>query len=710
MIQKRTIPVVGMACSSCSAHVEKTLSEQKGVASASVNLATRAALVEYDDAVITLEQMKAAVNAIGFDLVIEQDRSVEEIERREYTLLKRKTLLAWLFAVGVMGAPLILPPAGGAAANQLAMILALACLLTCGRQFYVSAWRQLRHGMANMDTLVAFSTGISFFYSSVVTLSTLNSELSTFFDASVMIIAFVLTGRLLEERAKRATASSIRTLMGLQPKTARVITPTPNPSRGEGSLNTLTVPLSTISIGDILEVRAGEKIPVDGSVTWAESFMTADAAYVDESMITGEPTPVMKSPKRIPTPNPSRGEGSLNTLTANGTSSKANQTPLPSGGVGGGCRVLAGTIVQQGTLRFRATQVGENTALAQIIQMVQQAQGSKAPVQRVVDRLAMIFVPVVAALSLLTFIVWMLCGGGLQQAIISAVAVLVIACPCAMGLATPTALMVGIGKAAEQNILIKDAAALEQMCKITALVLDKTGTLTIPNPNINFTIADSLPYEEREQLKPHAREAIERLSPQPLPVREGSSMLSRLKRLSTPLPHREGLGEGSLIWMLSGDREDAVAYWAEKAGIEHYKSQVKPQDKENLVRELQQQGHHVAMVGDGINDSQALALADVSIAIGTGTDVAMDVAQVTLMGNDLRALPEAFRLSRRTVSMIHQNLFWAFIYNMVCIPLAAGLPRAFGIDFQITPMWAAALMALSSISVVLNSLRLRYQK
>ncbi len=669
MIQKRTIPVVGMACSSCSAHVEKTLSEQKGVASASVNLATRAALVEYDDAVITLEQMKVAVNAIGFDLVIEQDRSVEEIERREYSLLKRKTLLAWLFAAGVMGAPFILPPAGGAAANQLAMILALAGLLTCGRQFYVSAWRQLRHGMANMDTLVAFSTGISFLYSSVVTLSTLNSELSTFYDASVMIIAFVLTGRLLEERAKRATASSIRTLMGLQPKTARVVTPTPNPpqvgtgftprqqteasthsGRGMNPVPTKdweVVPLSTISIGDILEVRAGEKIPVDGSVTWAESFMTADAAYVDESMITGEPTPVMK--KRFN-------------------------------------KVLAGTIVQQGTLRFRATQVGENTALAQIIQMVQQAQGSKAPVQRVVDRLAMFFVPVVAALSLLTFIVWMLCGGGLQQAVISAVAVLVIACPCAMGLATPTALMVGIGKAAEQNILIKDAAALEQMRKVTALVLDKTGTLTIPNPNINFIIADSLPYEEREQLKPHVPEAI--------------------KNLSSQLGKQGG---GFSIWMLSGDREDAVAYWAEKAGIEHYKSQVKPQDKENLVRELQQQGHHVAMVGDGINDSQALALADVSIAIGTGTDVAMDVAQVTLMGNDLRALPEAFRLSRRTVSMIHQNLFWAFIYNMVCIPLAAGLPHAFGIDFQITPMWAAALMALSSISVVLNSLRLRYQ-
>ena len=686
MLQKRTIPVVGMACSSCSAHVEKTLSSLEGMQAASVNLASRLALVEYDDARLTPEQMKAAVNAIGFDLIIEQDRSVEEIERREYSVLRRRTLLAWLFAVGVMAVSMGWLPVGPqATANQLALILALACLLTCGWQFYVSAWKQLRHGMANMDTLVAFSTGISFLYSSAVTLIPHTSELSTFFDASVMIIAFVLAGRLLEERAKRATASSIRTLMGLQPKTARVVS-TPSPSRGEGSLNTLSadnsstagntlsaddtasrshqtplpsggegggfevghpVPLSTISIGDILEVHAGEKIPVDGRVTWATSFMNPDAAFVDESMITGEPTPVLKSSKQF--------------------------------------HVLAGTIVQQGTLRMRATQVGEQTALAQIINMVQQAQGSKAPVQRVVDRLAMIFVPTVAALSLLTFVVWLLCGGGLQQAVISAVAVLVIACPCAMGLATPTALMVGIGKAAEQNILIKDATALELLRKVSAIVLDKTGTLTIPNQNIDFTRADSLPFEEREQLKPHAREAIERLS----------SML---------LPHKDS------IWMLSGDREDAAAYWAEKAGISHYKSQVKPQDKENLVRELQQQGHVVAMVGDGINDSQALALADVSIAIGTGTDVAMDVAQVTLMGTDLRALPEAISLSRKTVAMIRQNLFWAFIYNVVCIPLAAGLPRAFGIDFQITPMWASALMALSSVSVVLNSLRLKWKK
>jgi Cu2+-exporting ATPase len=487
--------------------------------------------------------------------------------------------------------------------------------------------------MANMDTLVAFSTGISFLYSSVVTLSTLNSELSTFYDASVMIIAFVLTGRLLEERAKQATASSIRTLMGLQPKTARIVMYD----------EMKDVPLSTITVGDVMEVRAGEKIPVDGTVNWADSFMTSEGAYVDESMITGEPTPVLK--KRFD-------------------------------------KVLAGTVLQQGTLRFRATQVGEKTALSQIIRMVQQAQGSKAPVQRVVDRLAMIFVPTVTVLALITFFAWLLVGGSsaLPHAIVSAVAVLVVACPCAMGLATPTALMVGIGKAAEKNILVKDATAIELMRKVNALVIDKTGTLTIPNKNIDFTKVDHLPFEEREALKPHAREAMETLK-----------------------------SYGIDVYMMSGDREDAAAYWANNAGISHWQSSVQPQDKENLVKSLQGEGKIVAMVGDGINDSQALATADVSMAIGTGTDVAMDVAQVTLMGTDLRALPDAVSLSRKTVSMIHQNLFWAFIYNIVCIPLAAGLPYAFGIHFQITPMWASALMALSSISVVLNSLRLKYE-
>lgn len=621
-----------MACSSCSAHVEKQLNSLEGVKSASVSLSSRSALVEYDTDVISLQQMKEAINGIGFDLVIEQDRSVVEIERREYVLLKRRTLLAWAFALAVMSICHFTNDDG-----QWSLILALACILTCGKQFYVNAYKQLRHGMASMDTLVCFSTAISFCYSAVVTLlrASGKDELANtpvYFDASVMIIAFVLVGRLLEERAKRATASSIRTLMGLQPKTARLVTT---------DTDTRDVPLSTITVGDVMEVRAGEKIPVDGMVTWADSFMTSEGAYVDESMITGEPTPVLK--KRFG-------------------------------------KVLAGTVLQQGTLRFRATQVGEKTALAQIIRMVQQAQGSKAPVQRVVDSMAMIFVPTVTIIALVTFVIWLLVGGSaaLPHAIVSAVAVLVVACPCAMGLATPTALMVGIGKAAERNILVKDATAIEMMRKVNALVIDKTGTLTIPNQNVDFTKVDNMPYEERETLKPHAKEAM-----------------SELKSF------------GIDVYMMSGDREDAAAYWATKADISHWQSGVKPQDKENLVKNLQQQGKTVAMVGDGINDSQALATADVSIAIGTGTDVAMDVAQVTLMGTDLRALPDAVRLSRRTVSMIHQNLFWAFIYNIVCIPLAAGLPHLFGINFQITPMWASGLMALSSISVVLNSLRLK---
>ena len=630
---KITIPVVGMACSSCSAHVEKKLNSLEGVKMASVSLSSRSALVEYEPSVISLQQMKEAVNDIGFDLVIEQDRSVVEIERREYALLLRKTILAWIFAISVMALCHFSNDDG-----QLSLILSLACLWTCGRQFYVNAWKQLRHGMASMDSLVCFSTAISFIYSAIVTMLRASGKdglanTPVYFDASVMIIAFVLTGRLLEERAKQATASSIRTLMGLQPKTARIMM--------DDEMK--DVPLSTITVGDVMEVRAGEKIPVDGTVNWADSFMTSEGAYVDESMITGEPTPVLK--KRFD-------------------------------------KVLAGTVLQQGTLRFRATQVGEKTALSQIIRMVQQAQGSKAPVQRVVDRLAMIFVPTVTVLALITFVAWLLVGGSsaLPHAIVSAVAVLVVACPCAMGLATPTALMVGIGKAAEKNILVKDATAIELMRKVNALVIDKTGTLTIPNKNIDFTKVDHLPFEEREALKPHARESMETLK-----------------------------SYGIDVYMMSGDREDAAAYWANNAGISHWQSSVKPQDKENLVKSLQGEGKIVAMVGDGINDSQALATADVSMAIGTGTDVAMDVAQVTLMGTDLRALPDAVSLSRKTVSMIHQNLFWAFIYNIVCIPLAAGLPYAFGIHFQITPMWASALMALSSISVVLNSLRLKYE-
>lgn len=635
-----------MACSVCSANVEKKLRSLKGINSASVSLASRTALVDYNPDIISLEDMKREISNAGYDLVIENDRSVEEINRREFTLLRRRTLASWLFAILTMCFSMGWISHTSSFANQICLLLTLANLLYCGKQFYVSAWKQLLHHTANMDSLVALSTLIAFLFSTFNTFfgemvwGARGIEWHTYFDASVMIITFVLTGRCLEEKAKDSTASSIRQLMGMQPKTARLVTR--EKMEGTNDYKMEEVPISTIQIGDMIEVRAGEKIPVDGVVTQAESFMTADAAYVDEAMISGEPTPAMKK---------------------------------------AGDNVLAGTIPSQGKLRMRAKQIGENTALAHIIRMVQEAQGSKAPVQRIVDKAAVVFVPVVAAIAFFTFLVWLIVGGNgaLPQAILSAVAVLVIACPCAMGLATPTALMVGIGKAAQKQILIKDASALENLRKVDALVIDKTGTLTIPNPNIDFTRQDQLSLQERESLKPHAKEAMTALRQ-----------------------------EGIEVYMMSGDKEEAARYWAQEAGIGNYHSKVLPGDKQALVKTLQQQGKRVAMVGDGINDTQALALADVSIAIGRGTDVAMDVAQITLMGDDLMALPDAVVLSRKTVGMIWQNLFWAFVYNIVCIPLAAGALHIFGIDFQITPMWASGLMACSSLSVVLNSLRLRW--
>ena len=638
---KQTIPVIGMACASCSANIERKLNELDGINEASVSLPGRSALVDYDPEKISLEKMKSEINGIGYDLVIDKQTSVEEVEKRAYTLLKRKTLLSWMFSVAVMCVSMQWINLGSRdISNQVSLLIALANMLYCGRQFYVSSWKQLLHGTANMDTLVALSTGIAFLFSTFNTFwgdavwASRGIVWHTYFDASVMIITFVLTGRLMEEKAKDGTASSIRQMMGMAPKTAHIV---------DGD-KIEEVPISTIEVGDVLEVRPGEKVPVDGEVISAESFMTPDAAYVDESMITGEPTPAEKKK---------------------------------------GSKVLAGTIPSQGKFRMKARQIGEDTALAHIIRMVQEAQGSKAPVQRIVDKAALIFVPVVACIALITFLLWWIIGGNayLPQAIISAVAVLVIACPCAMGLATPTALMVGIGRAAQRQILIKDAAALESLRKVNALVTDKTGTLTIPNKDVDFTKADNLPLESREHLKPNARQAMEALQK-----------------------------SGIEVYMMSGDKEEAARYWAEKAGIKHYHSKVMPQDKENLVKDLQSKGKFVAMVGDGINDTQALALADVSIAIGKGTDVAMDVAQITLMGDDLSAIPEAVRLSRHTVHMIWENLFWAFIYNIVCIPLAAGLLYVFGIDWQITPSWASALMAFSSVSVVLNSLRLRWSK
>lgn len=630
-MEKKTIAVIGMACAGCAANVERRLNELNGISSAAVNFAARTALVEYDPKVITPQMMKEEIIKAGYDLVIDEDESVAAIERHAYSQLIRRMAASWVFAALTMGISMRWLNVGStSAANQTMLIIALVNIAYCGRVFYVNAWRQLMHKTANMDTLVAMSTLISFLFSVFNTFwgdsfwGSRGIENHTYYDASVMIITFVLTGRVLEERAKSSTASAIRALMGMAPKTAHLI-------NGD-SID--EVPIAALGSGDIIEVRAGEKVPVDGSITTGET-------YIDESMITGEPTPAQRSE---------------------------------------GDKVFAGTILKQGTIRFRAEATGDKTMLAQIIRMVQEAQGSKAPVQRVADKIARVFVPAVLCLSLITFILWYAVGGDSQlpRAVLSAVSVLVIACPCALGLATPTALMVGIGRAAHNNILIKDATALENMRNIDAIVIDKTGTLTIPNKDVDFTKADSLTLDQRETLKPGSREAMQML-------------------------HDGGVE----VYMMSGDKEEAAKYWADKAGITHWKSRVMPQDKEDMVRKLQSEGHHVAMVGDGINDTQALAAADVSIAMGKGTDIAIDVAQVTLMGTDLRRIAYAIKLSRQTVGMIHQNLFWAFIYNVVCIPLAAGLPYLFGAHWQITPMWASALMAFSSISVVMNSLRLK---
>lgn len=679
-MEKKTIAVLGMMCAGCAANVERRLGQLEGIASASVNFAAGTVLVEYDKNKIAPQVMKDELIKIGYDMIIDDEQSAEEIEKKSYRSSVRKTAVSWCLAILVMCISMgWLNVGNNDNANLIMMITALAGIIYCGRDFYTNAWKQLMHRMANMDTLVAMSTGISFIFSVFNTFwgeqfwGTRGIPYHTYYDASVMIISFVLTGRMLEERAKNGTASAIRALMGLAPKTARTIN-----DKGQGmkvggpdeGVSYKDVPIGELNPGDIIEVRAGEKIPVDGSAIGLSAEETARNRqksgislnpFIDESMVSGEPAPVMKKD---------------------------------------GDKVYAGTIVKQGRLVFKAEEVGSKTMLANIIRMVQEAQGSKAPVQRVVDRIALLFVPAVLGISIVTFLLWWLIGGNayLPQGILSAISVLVIACPCAMGLATPTALMVGIGKAAQKNILIKDAAALENIRNVNALVIDKTGTLTIPaetgfvadnrmcdatacNPpatSCQSGVDTVAGLESKETLKPYAREAIQMLRQR-----------------------------GIEIYMMSGDKEEAVRYWAERAGIKNYRSRVMPQDKEDMVRRLQGEGRHVAMVGDGINDTQALAAADVSIAMGKGTDIAMDVAQVTLIGTDLRRIPDAIRLSAKTVGMIHQNLFWAFIYNVISIPLAAGLPYLLGMQWQITPMWASALMAFSSVSVVLNSLRLK---
>ena len=724
------LPVLEMSCAVCANNVENTVKGLPGVEEASVNFAANTLSVKYHPSLITPQKMREAVQEAGYDLVVEVEDPTavqEEMAREHYRKLRRNTIGAWVLSIplALLGMVFMHTPGG----NWIMMALALVIMIVFGRSFYVNGVRHALHGSANMDTLVALSTSIAFLFSFFNTVYPQfwyekGLEPHVYYEASGVIIAFVLLGKLLEERAKNSTSSAIKSLMGLQPKTARRV------QNGQEE----EVSISFLRVGDLVSVRPGEKIPVDGTVSQGSSS-------VDESMLSGEPIPVVKSQ---------------------------------------GDRVLAGTINQKGAFLME----GSATVLSQIVQMVQAAQGSKAPVQRIVDKISGIFVPIVVGLAILTFIVWLVVGGSgyFSYALLSAVSVLVIACPCALGLATPTALMVGMGKGAEHHILIKDAFALENLCKVDTVVLDKTGTLTegVPEVTDSFWVSeasrdmlDILYTAEMKSEHPLASAILSWLKGTEAAEIDADSFesvtgrgiqmqvhgvtywvgskgfLETFKAMVPPEAGREIIrweedgksivyygwesellavmaisdrlkptsGEavealkemGIEVHLLTGDGKRTAETVAAMLDIRHYKADVLPSDKEEYIRSLQAAGRKVAMVGDGINDSQALARADVSIAMGKGTDIAMDVAMVTLITSDLMLLPDAIRLSKRTVRSIHQNLFWAFIYNLIGIPLAAGV--LFPVNgLLLNPMLASAAMAFSSVSVVLNSLRLKWSK
>jgi len=733
-LAKVTLPVTGMTCAACAVSVESILKSQPGVIDAGVNFAGQNAWVSYQPSKVSPPHMRQAIQSIGYDLIIDQENAAEKQEAMQvahYRELKTKTIWA-----GILSLPVVLIGMfymDMSYANPIMLILSLP-VLWLGRNFYRNAYKQARYGKANMDTLVALSTGIAFLFS---TFNTLYPEFwhqrgihpHVYFEAATVIIAFILLGKLLEERAKSHTSSAIKKLMGLQPKTVRILM--------DGLEK--EIPMAQVAAGNVVAVRPGEKIPVDGRVVSGRS-------YVDESMISGEPVPVEKQ---------------------------------------AGEKVFAGTVNQKGSFRFEAEKVGGDTLLAQIIRMVQEAQGSKAPVQKLVDRIAGIFVPVVIGIALLSFATWMVLGGenALTHALLSLVTVLVIACPCALGLATPTAIMVGVGKGAENNILIKDAESLELAHRVNAVVLDKTGTITEGKPRVTDWIWAS---EDHKELYQSLLLAIESESEHPLaeavvhhlrekgiaPVTLSSfesitgkgvqagyenitylvgnqkllsdfSILSDTSLEAQAIRLREeaktvvylanqtnvlAIGaiadqvkvtsrqaiealhqQGIEVYMLTGDNAQTAQAVARQVGLKHYQAEVLPAEKTSFVQGLQRQGKVVAMVGDGINDSHALAQADVGIAMGKGSDIAMEVAKMTLITSDLNLIPKAFRLSSRTVRTIRQNLFWAFIYNLIGIPIAAGFLYPIN-GFLLNPMIAGAAMALSSVSVVTNSLRLKAAK
>lgn len=725
-------PVTGLSCASCAAGVERRLNQTEGVVKAVVNFADSSAVVEFDHDKVTPETLRDNIVSLGYGMIIEDDSEnmAEDQRTKHYKRLVADTTIAWSLSIPIMIISMAFM--GVDLANWIVFGMTLPVVLYSGRHFYIGAYKQLKRGSANMDTLVSLSVAIAFLFSLANLifpdfLHVPGLEHALYFEAAAMIIAFVLLGKTLEERAKGNTAGAIKKLMGLQPKTATVT------RDGKDAV----IPIKEILVGDIILVRPGERIPVDGVIVNGDSF-------VDESMITGEP---VAARKEIASP------------------------------------VYAGTVNQKGSFRFKAVKVGSDTLLSQIIKMVREAQGSKAPVQKIADKIAAFFVPAVILISIITFGVWIIFGGeyGFAHALVAAVSVLVIACPCALGLATPTALMVGIGKAAQRNILIKDATALEQMIKVDTIILDKTGTLTYGKPSVKKWIwlkrqndfekkilldlemmsehplaeavaeylkSDLHPYKGDtpilESFKSHTGIGVEATcegthywAGNEEMVREAEAILDdkmkdavkretdegdsliyygRGKELIAVISVSDRIKETTMealrllrergieIHMLTGDNPASARVMAAKLEIENYRASVKPADKEEYVKNLKQKGKVVAMVGDGINDTQALAVADVSIAMGKGTDIAMDVAMVTLITSDLKLLNTAFDISKKTVRLIRQNLFWAFVYNIVAIPIAAGmLYPSYG--FMLDPVVAAAAMAFSSVSVVANSLR-----
>ncbi len=732
---RKTYPVLDMSCAACAVSVESMLKHTTGVSDAGVNYANQTAWVQYDPNIATPESLQKAVQSAGYDLVIDADDPnavQEEARQQQYAELKQRTV--WAVALSVPVLLLGMVWMDWPYANYVMLVLTAPVVFWLGRTYFVNAWRQARHGMANMDTLVALSTGIAFLFSSFNTLYPQfwldrGQMPHVYFEAAAVIIAFISLGKLLEERAKSNTGSAIKNLIGMQPQTVWIV----------ADDTERAIPLADVQIGHVLVVRPGERIAVDGTVV-------SGSSYVDESLISGEPVPVIKST---------------------------------------GDAVFAGTINQKGAFRFKANKVGADTVLARIIRSVQDAQGSKAPVQQLVDRVAGVFVPVVLGIALLTFLGWLLFGPpetALTTGLLTAVTVLVIACPCALGLATPTAIMVGIGKGADSNILIKDAESLELGNKVDAVVLDKTGTITEGKPTVtdskwligtaNTALLESILLGlESQSEHPLADAVVAHLTKSGVAHIEldrfesvtGQGALGQYRGDTYLIGNRQLMAEngvrvptnvdklvdmwesqaktvvffasvnqpvlalfaiadsirpsarqaieqlqrqGITTYILTGDNARTAAAVAEQVGIQQVQAGVLPADKASFIQQLQRQGHTVAMVGDGINDAPALAQADVSMAMGRGADIALDVARMTLISTDLTSVPKALTLARKTVRTIRQNLFWAFIYNLIGIPIAAGvLYPAFG--FLLSPMIASAAMALSSVSVVSNSLRLR---